>query len=107
MFLGPGGAQYDVPQMYWADIGTTVDAVYSHTYSYNVLYGRPIEPLGEVAVNPPPRQVIRFRQLSRVYDATGVSWWDWQESPLRDWKALGQAGRPTSAATGCRSPSRR
>ena len=93
VFLGPGGAQYNVPQMYWADIGTTVDQVYSHTYSYNALYGRPIDPLGEVAVNPPPRQVIRFRQLSRAYGADNVSWWDWQEAPQRDWQAL---GRPVS-----------
>jgi peptidoglycan hydrolase-like protein with peptidoglycan-binding domain len=34
--------------------------------------------------------VIRFRQLSRAYGAGGVSWWDWQESPTRDWKALGR-----------------
>ena len=97
VFLGPNGAQYNVPQMYWADIGTTVDEIFSHTYSYNLVYGRPIEPLGEVAVNPPPRQVIRFRQLSRVYGAGGVSWWDWQESPARDWNAL---GRPVSSLSG-------
>lgn len=91
VFLGPGGAQYNVPQMYWRDIGTSVDDIYSHTYSYNLPYQRPIEPLGEVAGNPPPGQVIRFRQLSRAYGAGGVSWWDWQESTLREWKALGQA----------------
>jgi peptidoglycan hydrolase-like protein with peptidoglycan-binding domain len=97
VFLGPNGAQFNVPQMYWADIGTGVDEVYSHTYSLNVVYGRPIEPLGEVAGNPPPRQVVRFRQLSRVYGASGVSWWDWQEASVRDWKAL---GRPISNLTG-------
>lgn len=91
VFLGPGGAQYNAPQMYWSDIGTTVDGIYAHTYSYNLPYGRPIEPLGEVAGNPPPRQVLRFRQLSRSYGAGGVSWWDWQESSPRDWRALGQA----------------
>src|SRR5262245_51810815 len=26
VFLGPGGAQYNVPQLYWKAIGTTVDA---------------------------------------------------------------------------------
>ena len=90
VFLGPGGAQYNVPQMYWADIGTTVDAVYQPPFSFNSPYGRPIEPLGEVAGNPPPRQVMRFRQLSRVYGSGGVSWWDWQESSARDWKAVGK-----------------
>ena len=90
VFLGPGGAQYNVPQMYWPDIGTTVDYVYSHTWDFNALYGRPIEPLGEVAGNPPARQIVRFRQMSRAYGASGVSWWDWQESSQRDWGAVGQ-----------------
>ncbi len=89
VFLGPGAAQYNTPQMYWPDIGTTTDAVYSHTYSFNDPYARPIAPLGEVAGNPPPKQVKRFRQLGHVYGATGVSWWDWQESSSRDWRAVG------------------
>jgi hypothetical protein len=90
VFLGPGGAQYNVPQMYWPDIGTTVDDVYAHTYDFNALYERPIEPLGEVAGNPPPHQIVRFRQMSRAYGAGGVSWWDWQESSARDWLAVGR-----------------
>jgi len=90
VFLGPGGAQYDAPQMYWREIGVSVDGVYAHTYSYNLLFGRPIDPLGEVAGNPPPDQVVRFRQLSRAYTAGGVTWWDWQEASARDWRALSQ-----------------
>jgi hypothetical protein len=90
VFLGPGGAHYNVPQMYWPDIGTTVDDVYSHTYEFNTVYGRPIDPLGEVAGNPPPGEVVRFRQVSRAFGAAGVSWWDWQESSQRDWTAVGR-----------------
>src|SRR5205807_109817 len=33
----------------------------------------------------------RFRQMSRAYGATGVSWWDWQEASSRGWQALSQA----------------
>ena len=88
VFMEPGGAQYNVPQMYWPDIQTTVDAVYSHTFRFNLPYARPIEPIGEVAGNPAPSQVMRFRQLSRAYGADNVSWWDWQESSTRDWQAL-------------------
>jgi hypothetical protein len=90
VFLGPGGAQYNAPQMYWPDIGTSVDDVYAHTYEFNLPYQRPIEPLGEVAGNPPPGDVLRFREMSRIYGAVGVSWWDWQESSLQDWRAVGQ-----------------
>ncbi len=88
VLLGPAGAQYNTPQMYWVDIGTSVDGVYAHTYDFNALYERPIEPLGEVSGNPGPGQVFRFRQLSRTYGATGVSWWDWQASSTRDWWAI-------------------
>jgi peptidoglycan hydrolase-like protein with peptidoglycan-binding domain len=88
VFLGPGAAQYNTPQMYWVDIGTSVDDVYTHTYAFNSVYQRPIEPLGEVAGNPGPGQVFRFRQFSRLFGATGVSWWDWQSSSSRDWWAL-------------------
>jgi Putative peptidoglycan binding domain len=90
VFLGPGGAQNNTPQMYWADIGVSVDTVYAHTYDYNLPYGRPIEPLGETSGNPPPSQIARFRQLSRAYGAPGLSWWDWQETSSRDWHAVGQ-----------------
>jgi hypothetical protein len=91
VLLGPGGAQNNTPQMYWPDIGVSTDTVYSHTYDYNTPYGRPIEPLGELSGNPPPGQVLRFRQLSRSYGAPGLSWWDWQETSSRDWSAIAQA----------------
>ncbi len=59
MFLGAGGAQYNMPQMYWPDIGTSVDAVYAHTFEFNELYQRPIEALGESGRQPAPGQVFR------------------------------------------------
>jgi hypothetical protein len=90
VFLGRGGAQYNAPQMYWVDIGVSVDTVYSHTYLFNRPYNRPIYPLGQVYGNPPPRQIRRFRLVSKYYGASGVSWWDWQESPLRAWRAVSQ-----------------
>jgi putative peptidoglycan binding protein len=97
VFLGPGGAQYNAPQMYWKDIGTTTDAVFAHTYAYNMIYGRPIFPLGQVYSRPPARQIYRFRQLSRVYGAAGVSWWDWQEATSSAWTAL---SRPAGLLAG-------
>lgn len=90
VFLGPGGAQYNTPQMYWRDIGVSVDTVYAHTYDYNRVYGRPIAPLGQVYDNPPTNQIIRFRMMSRSYAAAGVSWWDWQEASSSGWRAVAQ-----------------
>jgi Putative peptidoglycan binding domain len=94
VFLGPGGAQYNTPQMYWLDIGTSVDTVYAHTYEFNRVYGRAIAPLGQVYENPPARQIIRFRSLSRTYGFPGASWWDWQEATAAGWSAL---IKPTAA----------
>ena len=39
VFLGPGGAQANLPQVYWKDIGGTVDAVSGHTLAHNRIYG--------------------------------------------------------------------
>ena len=71
VFLGPNGAQYNVPQMYWRDIGTTVTSVYSHTYAFNQLYQRPIFPLGQVFDSPPASQINQFRAIAKYYGATG------------------------------------
>jgi hypothetical protein len=88
VFLGPNGAQYNLPQMYWKAIGTSVDAVFSHTYTYNRLYGRRIYPLGQLYQNPSPSSIMRFRTLATAYGASGVNWWDWQETTNRGWNAL-------------------
>lgn len=90
VFLGAGGAQYNVPQMYWSEIGTSVAAVYTHTYNFNQLYQRPIEVIGEVADGPPPAQVVQFRQTSLAYGASLVSWWDWQGASSTEWQAVAQ-----------------
>lgn len=87
VFLGPSGAQYDMPQMYWRSIGNSVADVYAHTYTYNLPYQRPIVPLGQ-AFSVPASQVKRFRQMLALYDGTGVSWWDWQQANSATWRAL-------------------
>jgi hypothetical protein len=97
VFLGPGGAQFNTPQMYWKDIGTSVDAVYSHTLSFNQVYGRTIIPLGQTYSNPSASDVMRFRLLSRAYGTPGVSWWDWQETGASQWQAL---AKPATWLTG-------
>jgi Putative peptidoglycan binding domain len=99
IFLGPGGAQYNSPQMYWVDIGTSVNNVYAHTYAYNDVYERPIDPLGQVYQNPPLGQLIRFRQLSRTYGAAGVSWWNWQQASTTSWKGISIGAGNLSSVT--------
>jgi hypothetical protein len=88
VFLGPGGAQYNVPQLYWKAIGTTVDNAFVHTWVWNRAYNRPILPLGQVYMNPKPGQIKRFRSLALAHGMEGVSWWSWQEARKRHWKAV-------------------
>jgi hypothetical protein len=87
VFLGPGAAGFNLPQMYWRAIGDGVGKVFSITYTYNSVYGRPIFPLGQLYMDPPERQVLRFRRLAAAYGATGVSWWSWQHASRSGWRA--------------------
>ena len=97
VFLGPGGAQFNAPQMYWQEIGTSVDDAYAHTFVHNRIYGRPIFPLGQSYNDPPPSAMERFRQLAGAYGCTGLSWWDWQETTARGWGAIAASLAPLSS----------
>ncbi len=88
VFLGPGGAQFDMPQMYWQDIGNSPATVYAHTYSTNTPYQRSIVPLGQTYNNPSAGQIKRFRQLRWVYRARGIAWYDWESASHQAWHAL-------------------
>jgi Putative peptidoglycan binding domain len=102
VFLGEGAAQFNVPQMYWRTIGTSVRKIYAHTYDVNAPYERPIFPLGQTYLNVSRKSVLRFRKYARRYDAGGVSWWSWQETKGKEWrwvgKPLGGGGRGSRAA---------
>jgi hypothetical protein len=91
VFLGPGGAQFNLPQAYWKAIGHTVGTVLGHTYRWNLPYGRPIYPLGQVWMDPSRSEIMRFRKYAKAEGATGVSWWDWQEASSAAWDALGDS----------------
>jgi len=99
VFLGPNGAQYNAPQMYWKDIGTSVDTVYANTYIANRIYGRPIFPLGQTYGGVSSADVLRFRGEAVDYGATGVSFWDWQETPASGWSALAAPLAPLTSVT--------
>lgn len=92
VFLGPNGAQYNLPQMYWADIGTTVPIVFAHTYEYNEIYRRPIFPLGQLWGQLSAASIAQFNLLAEEYDATGVSWWDWQSASLTHFRDMTKTG---------------
>jgi hypothetical protein len=88
VFLGPKGAQFNLPQMYWGAIGVSVKEIYRRTYNYGTLYGKPIYPLGQTYGGVKADDIDRFRRYAQLYGATGVSWWSWQASPQYAWRTL-------------------
>lgn len=88
------GVEFNLPQVYWQDIGTSPDTAMAHTYVHNKIYGKPIFPLGQSYNDPPPEDMVRFRQLAALYGSSGLSWWSWQASTDRGWQAIGQPIQP-------------
>jgi peptidoglycan hydrolase-like protein with peptidoglycan-binding domain len=99
VFLGPNGAQFDAPQMYWKAIGNSVDTTYADTFASNRAYGRPIDPLGQTYEDPSAADLIRFREEAALYGASGISFWDFQETSAGGWKALGEPLAALTAVT--------
>jgi peptidoglycan hydrolase-like protein with peptidoglycan-binding domain len=99
VFLGPEGAQFNAPQMYWKDIGVSVDTVYANTYIANRIYGRALFPLGQTYGGVSSADIVRFREEAVDYGAAGVSFWDWQETPAHGWTALAAPLAPLTSVT--------
>jgi hypothetical protein len=89
VFFGAEGATVDQPQMYWKAIGTSVRAVFEHTYLFNRLWGRPVYSLGQTYGGAGRTDIVRFRRFAASYGGLAPSWWDWQETSSSGWSALG------------------
>jgi peptidoglycan hydrolase-like protein with peptidoglycan-binding domain len=99
VLLGPNGAQYNAPQMYWHDIGQSIDTVYANTYLGNRIYGRALFPLGQTYGGISSSELLRFREEAVDYGATGTSYWDWQETPASLWTTLAAPLSPLTSVT--------
>jgi hypothetical protein len=88
VFFGIGGANYNQPQMYWRTIGTSVRAVYEHTYLYNRIWGHPIYPLGQTYESVGSGQLRMFRRFAASFGGLQPSWWSWEETKGGEWAAL-------------------
>jgi peptidoglycan hydrolase-like protein with peptidoglycan-binding domain len=88
VFLGPGGAQVNMPQAYWRAIGGGVDKVIARTVAENAIYGRPMAFIGQLYQRPTPDEIDVFRGLAQAFGAPGVSFWSWQSAAPSGWSAL-------------------
>jgi murein L,D-transpeptidase YcbB/YkuD len=91
VFLGPGGATVNLPQIYWKDIGDSPSAAFAHTVAANRLYGKPLAPVGQLYAKPSSRDVLSFRRLALAYDVEGTSWWSWDSAASSGWSAIGRS----------------
>lgn len=97
VFLGPGAATDNLPQVYWKTIGDSVRESVETTYTYNRMYERPIHPVGQTYLGPGTRALLQFRRYMLNYGAA-PSWWSWQETNSSEWAALGKTlSRPVPA----------
>ncbi|MCW2966339.1 MAG: Peptidoglycan-binding domain 1 protein [Solirubrobacteraceae bacterium] len=96
VFLGPGGAQVDVPQVYWKTIGGGVATVSAHTWISNRIYNVPVAPIGQSYDSPSAADITRFQQIWAGYGAGGHSWWSWQSTSDANWNDL---AAPVPAST--------
>lgn len=104
VFLGPGAFGFDMPQMYWLELGLSVAALYAAAVPENAIYGRPIVPVGQLAGAPAPSELERFRALAGAYGSLGVSFFDLDSAEPGELAALAAplappARRPLPMAT--------
>lgn len=90
VFLGPGGAQWNLPQMYFHAFKVAISQVFYHTYTLNQIYQRPIHPLGQTYEGVTSTQALTFRKYAKRYRAPGYSWWVWHDTRPKTWTALGK-----------------
>ena len=95
VFLGSRGAQVNMPQVYWRDIGTTVTTAMTRTWRENRIYGRPIVPIGQTYQSAPTADIRRFRAFARAWSAPGYSWWVWNTTSAGQWNALASSSVPS------------
>lgn len=89
VFLGPGAATANLPQVYWKAIGDRVRESIGITWTQNSIYKRKIFPVGQTWMNPSRKELLGFRRFAKSY-GVAPSWWSWQETTPAAWKVLGE-----------------
>jgi len=89
VFLGPGGFNVFLPEIYWLELGVSVDAAYAATIGGDSLYGRPILPVGQLFGSPTAAEATRFRALAGAYGSPGLSFFDLDSAQPPALAALG------------------
>jgi len=81
VFLGPGGFDFDMPQVYWRELGLSPGAALALSLGQNEWYGRPIEPVGQLFDAVSAAEVGKFVAGASIDGARGVSLFDLEAEP--------------------------
>ena len=96
VFLGPGGVSFDLPQMYWLELGLSVEAAYVAALPGNAIYDRPLAPVGQLFGAPSGSELGAFRALAGAYGLAGTSFFDLDSAQPGELAAL--AAQPARLA---------
>jgi hypothetical protein len=99
VFLGPGAFNFDLPQIYWRDLGLSVDRAFLASIGANTIYGRPIVPVGQLYGSPSPAAVLRFRSLAAAYGCSGLSFFSLDAAQPAGLLAVGGPAQPIAKQT--------
>jgi hypothetical protein len=69
-----------LPQIYWADMGWTLDRAFKTTLEQYKPYNLPIAPTGQIYNKAQPKDIAQFIKMCSDAKLTGISWWDWQHA---------------------------
>ncbi|MCO5316294.1 MAG: peptidoglycan-binding protein [Solirubrobacterales bacterium] len=92
VFLGPGAATANLPQVYWKAIGDSVREAVGIAWRENSIYERQIYPVGQTWMDPSAKALKNFRRYAKSY-GVAPSWWSWQETSRSAWRTLGRPVR--------------
>jgi hypothetical protein len=81
VFLGPGGFNVDMPQLYWRDLGLSVAHAFGIVAPQNLWYGRPIAPIGQLFNGVMPAEVAQFERAAGAFGSRGFSLFDLESAP--------------------------
>ena len=87
VFLAPGAAEFNLPQVYWKAIGDQRRQGDDDDLHLQPRLRPADRPIGQLYENPRGRDVRRFRQLAKASGFGGVSWWSWQHASPSGFRA--------------------
>jgi hypothetical protein len=100
VFLGPGGFDVDMPQVYWRDFNMAPSAAFTAAIPANALYGRPIAPVGQLFDGVTSEEVGSFLAEARIWSPIrGLSLFDLEEAQPAELAALLAEPVPAIART--------